>query len=170
MLGDVASAMIATESVLRHEPFTVRRTVRWHECDPAGVVYAGNFTEYLLSAADLFKQHLKVRGRLMTADKRTYHTPGKAMSLIYLSSLWPDDAFDIAVYAGEVHNRTSDVLALASRADDGAPVFMGRLTSIYVSLADRRQTVLIPDDVRATFDAYRTRNPVPKDLIEAVAR
>src|SRR5262245_10465671 len=170
MLIDAARDTVATEFVLRHDPFTVRRTVRWQECDPAGVVYAGNFTEYLLSATDLFKQHLKVRGRLMTVDQRDYHTPGKALSLVYLSPLWPDDVFDLAVYIGEGGNTTSDVLAFASRADDRSPVFMGRLTSIYVSIADRRQRVPVPDDVRAIFNAYRLNNPAPRDLAEAVGR
>jgi acyl-CoA thioester hydrolase len=154
----------ATEFVVGHDPFTVRRKVRWKECDPAGVVYAGNFTEYLLSASDLFRHHLNIRSRGANQDRRDYHTPGKAMELVYQSSLWPDDVFDIAVYAGEVRNHTSSVLARAARADDGAPVFMGRITSIYVSLADRRKTVLIPDDVRQIFEGYRQRNPVPQEL------
>jgi|SoiMethySBSTD1v2_1073268.scaffolds.fasta_scaffold1176119_2 acyl-CoA thioesterase FadM len=162
--------IVATEYVLRTEPFTVRRRVRWSECDPAGVVYAGNFTEYLLSAADLFMQHLKVSGRLMATNDRSYHTPGKAMSLVYMSSLWPDDVFDISVFAGEVRTKTSDVLASASRADNGSAVFMGRITSIYVSREDRRQTVAIPNDVRGAFERYRARHPVPQDLLDAVAR
>lgn len=155
---------------MAHDPFTVRRTVRWHECDPAGVVYAGNFTEYLLSASDLFRQHLTVAGRGVAADRREYHTPGKAMSLVYMSSLWPGDQFDIALYMGEVRTHTSDVLALASRVDDGAPVFMGRITSIYVAPEDRRRKVAIPADVRAILDGYRDRNSVPLHLIEAVGR
>jgi acyl-CoA thioesterase FadM len=172
MSGDheVAPDLLATEFVVHRDPFTVRRRVRWSDCDPAGVVYAGNFTEYLLSATDLFKQNLKVGGRIMTADHREYHTPGKALSLVYLSPLWPDDVFDIAVYAGRVGTRTSDVLALASRVDDQSPVFMGRMTSIYVSRADRRQTVAIPDEVREIFGAYQVRNPAPQSLIDAVAR
>lgn len=168
--SNLAPDAVTTECVVGHDPFTVRRTVRWHECDPAGVVYTGNFTTYLLSATDLFKAHLKVRGRLMTADQRDYHTPAKATSLVYLGPLWPDDVFDMTVYAGDVRNTTSDVLALASRADNGAPVFMGRLTSIYVSTADRRRTVPVADDVRAAFEGYRARNPVPQSLTDAVAR
>lgn len=161
--------LVATEYVLRTDPFTVRRRVRWSECDPAGVVYAGNFTEYLLSAADLFKQHLNVDGRLLATGDRPYHTPGKAMSLVYMGSLWPDDVFDISVFAGEVRTRTSDVLALARRADDGSAVFMGRITSIYVSREDRRKTVAIPDDVRTAFDRYRAHHPVPPELLDSVA-
>lgn len=45
--------MISTEYVIRTMPFVVRRTVKWSECDPAGVVYTGSFAEYVLSAADL---------------------------------------------------------------------------------------------------------------------
>lgn len=172
MLASAAidQSIVATEYVLRTEPFTVRRRVRWSECDPAGVVYAGNFTEYLLSAADLFRQHLNVSGRLMAAHDRTYHTPGKAMSLVYMSSLWPDDIFDISVFAGGVRTKTSDVLARACRADDGSAVFMGRITSIYVSPNDRKQTVPIPGDVRNAFEGYRARHPAPQDLLDAVAR
>ncbi len=50
MSGDTSQAIAGPEYVTGYAPFTVRRTARWHECDPAGVVYAGNFTDYLLSA------------------------------------------------------------------------------------------------------------------------
>ena len=50
--------MRATEYVLSERPFVVRRTVRWGDCDPAGVVYTGRFTDYLLGAVGLFTDHL----------------------------------------------------------------------------------------------------------------
>ena len=163
-----ADGLIAREYVLRKSPFTVRRRVRWSECDPAGVVYNGNYPEYLSSAIDLFKTHLQVAGYLRS--DRTYHTPAKALSLVYMSSLWPDDVFDIVLFAGEVRTRTSEVLAEARRADDGQPVFAGRLTSIYVSAEDRRQTVAVPDHVRQVYTTYRDSHPVPESLSQALAR
>ncbi|MCA1457078.1 hypothetical protein I6F35_28325 [Bradyrhizobium sp. BRP22] len=42
------------EVIISKVPFRVRRAVRWSECDPAGVVYTGQFSEYLLSSIYLF--------------------------------------------------------------------------------------------------------------------
>ena len=50
------------------DPFTVRRAVRWAECDPAGVVYLGNYPHYLLSATHLFDQPLPFESRKDTVQ------------------------------------------------------------------------------------------------------
>lgn len=46
--------MIATEQVLSERPLVIRRRVKWGDCDPAGVVYTPMFSEYVISAAELF--------------------------------------------------------------------------------------------------------------------
>ena len=46
--------MTYTEAVVSKQPFTVRRRVRFGDCDPAGVVYTVQFSEYVVSAMDLF--------------------------------------------------------------------------------------------------------------------
>ena len=89
---------------------------------------------------------------------------------MHSSSLCPDDVFDIGLCAGAVRSRTSDVLAVARGAEDGQLVFTGRLTSIYVSAQDRRQSVTVPDQVRHAYAAYRERHPVPEALSRSVAR
>ena len=165
-----APGLLAGEYVLRESPFTVRRRVRWSECDPAGVVYAGNYPGFLSSAIEWFRRHLGVGGYDHLGPARTYQTPAKALGLVYMSSLWPDDIFDIVLFVGEVRTRTSEVLAEAKRADNGQPVFAGRLTSIYVSAEDRKQTVPVPDDIRQILATYRDSHPVPEPLSRALAR
>ena len=54
----MAKKLIATEYVSSTRPFTVRRRVRWSECDPAGVVFAGNFSIYLHNAVALFRTEM----------------------------------------------------------------------------------------------------------------
>jgi len=39
----------SVEIVVSDSPFTVRRRVRWSDCDPAGAVHTGRFAEYLIS-------------------------------------------------------------------------------------------------------------------------
>lgn len=161
---------IAIESVIARVPFTVRRIVRWSECDPAGVVYVGNFPQYMLSTAQLFRQ-LLFGGRPGSQNAgKPYGTPGKAISMVFLGSLWPGDHFDMAVYLGTVGQRTSDVLVHGFREDNGSDVFVGRVTSIYVSSEDRKKTVGIPDEVRSAFDRYRTSCPPPPKVLDQVGR
>ena len=46
-------ATTATELLLSSSPVTIKRRVKWGECDPAGVVYMVNYGEYVVSAYEL---------------------------------------------------------------------------------------------------------------------
>jgi acyl-CoA thioesterase FadM len=161
---------VATEYVAAWKPFTVRRTVRWAECDPAGVVYAGNFTEYMLATAHLFRQVVLGRPVGQRDGNAQYGTPGKALSMVFHSPLWPGDVFDMAVYLGPVGTRTTDILVHAFRVDTGTNVFVGRTTSIYVAAHDRLGAIDVPDDVKAAFEDYRRETGPQPEILSQVAR
>ena len=145
-------------------PFTVRRVARWSECDPAGVVYAGNFTEYLLSAAYLFRRHLFGRDWNQLRAEWNIDMPAKATSLVYEGSLWPDDVFDTALWVGTVRTRTFDILARARRTDGAGPVFVGRHAMICVSAGDRRVAAPLPGPLQAILGTAAKRSPAPQDV------
>jgi 4-hydroxybenzoyl-CoA thioesterase len=139
------------EEVVSSVPFTVRRVARWAECDPAGVVYTGNFAEYMLSAVHLFQaswQEIK--------SNQKVDTPAKAITMVFNGSLWPDDVFDVTVRVGDIRTRTFDFVASAVRADDGTSVFEGSVSAICVDAADRRVAVPIPAGLRDLLEGYRT--------------
>ncbi len=151
-------------AVIATAPFTLRREVRWSDCDPAGVVFTGKFSEYVLSATSLFRRHILGPrwgevGRTLGID-----TPAKALSLVFQGPLWPEDLTDITVWVGDVRTRTFDMLLQAVRADTGAPVFMARLTTICISATDRMASMPWPDAYRAPFAAYRDRHAAPDAL------
>lgn len=156
--------MLGREYVASLSPFTVRRIVRWTECDPAGVVYLGNFPEYLISAAHLFRNRLFGVGWIGKEGRAGHQAPGKALSMVFQSSLWPDDVFDMTVYVGPLRTRTMSLLVQARRVDNGKNVFAGRVTSIYVTKEDREKTVGIPDTVRFELERYRRENLAPPEL------
>ena len=160
--------MFATEYIASLTPFTVRRAVRWAECDPAGVVYLGNYPHYLLSATHLFRDRLFGVGWVGKDAAQGYQAPGKALSMSFLGPLWPDDVFDMEVYVGEMRTRTNDILVRARRVDNGEDVFAGRVSSIFVTREDRRKTIPIPQDVRERLEQYRARNPTPSSIAEAL--
>lgn len=158
------------EAVAQMAPFTVRRTVRWSECDPAGVVYAGNFPTYMSNTVHQFRTHVL---KIPTGQSKNegYDTPTKAISMVFLGPLRPLERFDMAIHLGATGKHTVHFHILASRSDDGAPVFAGRLSSIYVSATDRTQTLPVPDTVRAALRDYASRSgPVPSELDQIALR
>lgn len=160
----VDPAFLGREYVASLSPFTVRRIVRWAECDPAGVVYLGNFPEYLISAVHLFRDCLFGVGWISNDRRGGYQAPGKAISMVFQSSLWPDEVFDMSVYVGALRKRTMNLLVQARRADNGKNVFAGRVTSIFVTMDDREKTVGMPDAIRRDLERYQLENPAPPEL------
>ena len=159
-------ADVTREQVIGSSPFTVRRAARWTECDPAGVVYAGNFTEYLLSAVHLFRRRVFGRDWGGIRGDLGVDLPAKATSLIYQGSLWPDDVFDIAVWVGAVRTRTFDFVAQARRQGGPDPVFAGRHSVICVTAADRRQATALPTELRTQLETEAVRSPPPAELLD----
>src|SRR5690606_2773945 len=85
-------AMIrSTEYVLSESPFVVRRTVRWSDCDPAGVVYTGRFTDYVLGAVGLFHQHMSGYANRPLGELHGVGTPCKGMEFEFIGTMWPGD-------------------------------------------------------------------------------
>jgi len=78
----------SVEIVVADRPFTVRRTARWVDCDPAGVVYAGRYPDYLLGAVGHFLCAL--RG-VPVALAPEVDLICKHMALTFQASLRPDD-------------------------------------------------------------------------------
>lgn len=145
----MARKFIATEYVASLKPFVVRRRVRWSECDPAGVVFAGNFSLYLHHAVALF------RGEVLDG----FSAPAKAISMVFHRALWPDEEFDMTVYVSAVRNSTIEfrVIATTGRRER---VFDGTVTAICIAKQERK-AARIPPRLRKLAEDYARRCPVP---------
>ncbi|MGE8452878.1 MAG: acyl-CoA thioesterase [Pseudomonadales bacterium] len=141
----------ATEYVLSERPFVVRRTVRWGDCDPAGVVYTGRFTDYLLGAVGLYTAFMAGGdGRL--GEAHGVGTPCKAMRFEFIGTLWPDDVIDITCTVEAIRTRSFDIRCVARRLN-GTKVFEAMFSPICVRL-DRREGTAIPDSLRAVLNRF----------------
>lgn len=142
--------MTYTEAVTSKQPFTVRRRVRFGDCDPAGVVYTVRFSDYVVSAMDLFLSelldgpHLKRLGNVQT--------PIKALSFVFLAPLRPNDEFDMVVTVREIRTHTF-VLGIDAAMVSGTPLFASVLTPICITSA--RRSVKIPAPLRAALTDYQ---------------
>jgi len=135
--------------VVSDRPFVLRQTVKWSDCDPAGVVYTGIFVEYVTTA---FRAFL---GTLLTPSVEEFvrianvDFPAKAISFVFDSSLRPDEKFDVRVAVSAIKNTTFESVFTGTKAG-GAACFVGRMTTICVSPADRR-AIRVPDSLRQVF-------------------
>jgi acyl-CoA thioesterase FadM len=141
------------ELVVADRPFTVRRTVRWGDCDPAGIVFTGRFTEYLMGAVMLFMRHLKSGPDSAHQRQHGIDTPCKGMSLVFHAPLYPDDAVDIRIGVGEIRQSSFDLVARAV-LPDGRLAFEGVFSPICIR-REPRGRVPVPTALRELLQAHR---------------
>jgi acyl-CoA thioester hydrolase len=151
---------VITEQVVSNVPLVVRRRVKWGECDPAGVVYTVTFSEYVISAAELFYGALFETTPQRAKREQGFGTPSRALSFDFRRSLRPDDEFEMTVTVADVHSRTY-VLDITARTPQGEVVFVATLTPVCVA-RDERRSIEIPTGFRQALVDYR-------DACEAVA-
>jgi acyl-CoA thioester hydrolase len=144
---------IATEQVVSREPVVVRRRVRWGECDPAGVVYTSRFSDYVISAAELFYGSLVYSTPQCAKREQGFGTPTRALSFEFSRSLYPDDEFDMTVLVKDIRVRTY-VLNVAARTADSDLIFEADLTAVCVG-RNERKSIEIPATFRAVLELYR---------------
>ena len=145
--------MISTEHVVGEVPLVIRRRVKWGECDPAGVVYTVTFSEYVISAAELFYGALFKTTPQRAKAQQGFGTPSRALAFEFERSLYPDDEFDMTVTVGDVRSRTY-VLNITGRTPAGETVFVATLTPVCVA-RDERRSIEIPEHFRQALLAYR---------------
>ena len=140
----------SVEVVVRHQPFTVQRTVRWMDCDPAGVAFTGRFTEYLIGAVMHFYRHLGWGPG--ESGKANVGLPCKHMALTFHVSLPPNATVDITIRVGAIRERSFDLLAHAYLLD-GRLAFEGVFAPICIE-PQARQSVQIPHALRDVLQLH----------------
>lgn len=147
------TAPMPIEYLLSERPLTVRRRVKWGECDPAGVVYTATFADYVISAAELFYGALFGTTPQRAKRELGFGTPSRALSFDFMRSLRPDDDFDMTVRVADVRGRTY-VLDIIATTPQGEPIFNARLTPVCVARPERR-SIDIPADFRQALLDYQ---------------
>lgn len=141
------------EFVVSRQPFVVRRTVKWTECDPAGVVYTGKFVDYVTSAHRLFLTALAGKPLRDAVAEWQADFPVKAVSFVFDRALWPDDAFDTAVTVVKIGNSTFECRFDATAVATGEHCFSAQMTTICIFPTERR-AVRVPDALRALLSQH----------------
>jgi len=142
-----------TESVISAAPFVVRRRVKWSECDPAGVVDTVVFSEYVLSAAELFYERLFGIPPQRAKEEQGFGTPSRALSLDSRRPLRRDEEFDMTIEVGAMAT-CAYRLDVTARIADGSIAFTAQLTSECIA-RDECRAIPVPAALRRAIEGYR---------------
>lgn len=147
--GDNRLAVLASyEALVSRDPLVVRKRVRWADCDPAGVVYTGRFSEYLLTAVNYFFDEIGHGHYARWVQDLQVDTPCKGMEMQFHGALWPEDAFDMCCTVSTVRQHSYDIRVEATQPG-GRRVFTGRFSPICISRQVRQRVAIPPQMLQA---------------------
>jgi YbgC/YbaW family acyl-CoA thioester hydrolase len=149
----VADIRTATEALIGSLPVTIRRRVKWGECDPAGVVYFVNYGEYVVSAYEMMMAELLGLEFQKAKAGHGVALPARAFKIDFSASLRPDDEFLMTVEISDIRTRTFDAL-VRGRAANRSDLFQATLTLIAVQPVER-SAMTLPAALVAELQRYR---------------
>lgn len=150
----------AYEALLSRRPVVVHKRVRWADCDPAGVVYTGKFSEYLLVAVGYFFDAISEGHYARWLQAQDVDTPCKGLDLTFHGALWPEDVFQMACHVGTIREHSYDLHVEATQ-EDGRRIFSGRFSPICIQRGVRARAPIPPAMLEALHAHQRAPSEKP---------
>lgn len=130
-------------------PFVHRLRVRFHECDPQGVVFYAQYFAYVdVALTEMWREAFGSYGDVVAAGTDVVVVEAAST---FRSSARFDDDLDVVLRIERL-GTTSMAMATAIRRDDELLVD-GRIVHVFVDAASMGKKA-IPDHMRAALEAY----------------
>jgi acyl-CoA thioester hydrolase len=131
------------------EPFRHRLRVRYHECDPQGIVFNAHYLAYFdLAVTELWRETM---GGLQAMLERGLDFVVAEVRIRFRAPLRFDDEFDVCLSIAEMRTTAMRTEAIVER--DGVVAAEGELRHVLID-PDSGEKTPIPDDVRETLGRY----------------
>jgi 4-hydroxybenzoyl-CoA thioesterase len=129
---------------------STRITVRFGDCDPAGLVYYPVIFHYChVAMEEFFAEHCKTPYHKLMEDERIGFPTVNTQAEFFVPLIYGDEA-DVEVSVSRVGESSVALEYHVRRASDG--VLCARCTNVHVSMnLDTRRSVKIPERYRQIF-------------------
>lgn len=134
-------------------PYTVRRTVKWGECDPAGIVYTPRFLDWVLEAAESFFADIVGVDWFHLNQRDGLGSPSVSTRIDFHKPIKHGEPFTIEVLVRRL-SRSTITYAMRGRNGAGELCFSAELVSCIIDNA-RMKSVTIPDHIRTKITDYQ---------------
>ncbi len=133
-------------------PFNTRITVRFGDCDPAGLVYYPVLFHYCHAAMeDFFAARCGVEYARLVADERVGF-PTVNVSAEFFEPFVYGDAAEVEVWASRIGRTSVTFEYRLRRARDGRLCASATLVQVAMNL-DERRAVPLPEHLRLAFES-----------------
>lgn len=124
-------------------------TVRYHECDPSGIVFNANYLAYADIAS--FSTFEAVLGPYEQLASRGLEMVVAESNLRFLSPCWPKDELEIAGLLDRLGSTSMILRFQMHRGDE----LVAEVTNRYVWVdAETKKPITPPEDIREALSAY----------------
>ncbi len=145
--------MAETEFEYASRPFSVTRTVKWGECDPAGIVYTPKVLDYAMEIVEAWYREVVGVSWLKLNREMAMGAPTVRVELDFFEAPYPDQDIVIDLRVAKL-GRSSITFVVTGRNEGGGDLFRAKLISCFVSKPAFKSTAS-PDQFRDRIAAYR---------------
>lgn len=126
--------------------FTIKRTILFGDCDPAGIVYTPRIAHFVVEAVHEFLTHKLGGSGIRAIFGMNILPPARALSIEFLATMAWDDVIELEVSCAEVKTTsfTFEVIARNSLSD---VAFHATMTQVCISPKTKRP-IAIPESLR----------------------
>lgn len=148
---DSADAAVAGRATAR--PFAVTHTVRWGDCDPAGIIYTPRVLDYAMEAVEAWHRDVLGLAWLPMNQERHLGAPTVRAEIDFLAAPAPDDDIVTELRVRKL-GRSSITYALTGHDGNGTAYYRALLVTCFVERPAFRATA-IPEPFRQRIVAYQ---------------
>ncbi len=134
-------------------PFTVTRTVKWGDCDPAGIVYTPRVLDYAMEILEAWYREVVGVPWLTLNREMSMGAPTVRAELDFLDAPCPDQDVVLDLLVEDL-GRSSITFLVTGRDQAGKAFFRAKLISCFISRPAFKATA-IPQEFRDRIHAYQ---------------
>ncbi len=134
-------------------PFTVTRTVKWGDCDPAGIIYTPRVLDYAMEILEVWYREVVGVSWLTLNRERSMGVPTVRAELDFLAAPQPDQDMVLDLLVEDL-GRSSITILVTGRDRAGKAYFRAKLISCFITRPAFKPTA-IPPEFRDRIQAYR---------------
>ena len=134
-------------------PFTMKRLVKWGECDPAGIIYTPRVLDYALEALEAWYRDVLDAPWMDLNWKMNMGAPTVRLECDFLAAPTPDREVAVSVRVESV-GRTSLTFLIDGMGEGDEVYFRIKLVACLISRPDFKATE-IPEEFRRRIAEYQ---------------
>ncbi len=134
-------------------PFTVTRTVKWGDCDPAGIIYTPRVLDYAMEILEAWYREVVGVPWLVLNRDMGLGAPTVRAELDFFDAPYPDQDMVIRLVVEDL-GRSSITFLVSGRDGVDKEFFRAKLISCFISRPAFKSTT-IPEDIRERILAYQ---------------